>query len=71
MRHNLNGLKLVHENKYINLSDNLQRKDIEPNRNYVFFSPSVFLCYVPDPHLLNDWKLIKEMSKACILVVGW
>ena len=28
MRHNLNGLKLIHENKYINISDNLQRKDI-------------------------------------------
>ena len=28
MRHNLNGLKLVHENKYMNISDNLQRKDI-------------------------------------------
>ena len=28
MRHKLNGLKLrVHENKYINISDNLQRKD--------------------------------------------
>ena len=40
MRHTLNGLKFVHENKYIiNISDNLQRKDIyEPNRNYVFQS---------------------------------
>ena len=29
MRHTLNGLKFVHENKYIiNISDNLQRKDI-------------------------------------------
>ena len=28
MRHNLNGLKLVNENKYINISDNLQSKDI-------------------------------------------
>ena len=28
MRHKLNGLNLVHENKYINISDNLQRKDI-------------------------------------------
>ena len=28
MRHNSNGLKLVHENKYQNISDNLQRKDI-------------------------------------------
>ena len=29
MRHTLNGLKFVHENKYIiNTSDNLQRKDI-------------------------------------------
>ena len=29
MRHTLNGLKCVHENKYIiNISDNLQRKDI-------------------------------------------
>ena len=28
MRHNLNGLKLVQENKNINISDNLQRKDI-------------------------------------------
>ena len=37
----------------------------------MFFSPSVFLCYVPAPYLLNDWKLIKEMSKARILVVGW
>ena len=27
MRHNLNGFKLVHENKYINISDNVQRKD--------------------------------------------
>ena len=40
MRHTLNGLKFVHENKYIiNISDNLQRKNIyEPNRNYVFQS---------------------------------
>ena len=37
----------------------------------MFFSPSVFLCYVPAPYLLNDWKLIKEMSKARILVVDW
>ena len=37
----------------------------------MFFSRSVFLCYVPAPYLLNDWKLIKEMSKARILVVGW
>ena len=66
MRHTLNGLKFVHENKYIiNISDNLQRKDV-----IMFFSPSVFLCYVPAPYLLNDWKLIKEMSKARILVVG-
>ena len=36
----------------------------------MFFSPSVFLCYVPAPYLLNDWKLIKEMSKARILVVS-
>ena len=36
----------------------------------MFFSPSVCLCYVPAPYLLNDWKLIKEMSKARILVVG-
>ena len=36
----------------------------------MFFSPSVFLCYVPAPHLLSDWKLIKDMSKARILVVG-
>ena len=28
MRQNLNGLKLVDENKYIHISDNLQRKDI-------------------------------------------
>ena len=28
MRHNLNGLKLIRENKYRNISDNLQRKDI-------------------------------------------
>ena len=28
MRHNLNGLKLVQENKNTNISDNLQRKDI-------------------------------------------
>ena len=29
IRHTLNGLKFVHENKYIiNISDNLQRKDI-------------------------------------------
>ena len=29
MRHTLNGLKFVHENKYIiTISDNLQRKDI-------------------------------------------
>ena len=29
MRHTFNGLKFVHENKYIiNISDNLQRKDI-------------------------------------------
>ena len=28
IRHNLNGLKFIHENKYINISDNLQRKDI-------------------------------------------
>ena len=28
MRHNLNGLKLVHENKYINILGNLQRKNI-------------------------------------------
>ena len=28
MRHNLNGLKLVHENKHRNIADNLQRKDI-------------------------------------------
>ena len=33
----------------------------------MFFSPSVFLCYVPAPYLLNDWKQIKEMSKARIL----
>ena len=37
----------------------------------MFFSPSVLLCYVPAPYLLNDLKLIKEMSKARILVVGW
>ena len=37
----------------------------------MFFSPSVFLCYEPDPYLLNDMKLIKEMFKARILVVGW
>ena len=37
----------------------------------MFFSPSICLCYVPAPYLLNDWKLIKEMSKARILVVGW
>ena len=36
----------------------------------MFFSPSVFLCYVPAPHLRSDLKLIKEMSKARILVVG-
>ena len=36
----------------------------------MFFSPSV-LCYVPAPYLLNDLKLIKEMSEARILVVGW
>ena len=36
----------------------------------MFFSPSVFLCYMPASYLLNDWKLIKEMSKARILVVG-
>ena len=36
----------------------------------MFFSPSVFLCYVPAPYLLNDWKLIEEMSKARILMVG-
>ena len=28
VRHNLNGLKLVHENKRRNIADNLQRKDI-------------------------------------------
>ena len=28
MHHNLNSLKLVHENKYINKSDKVQRKDI-------------------------------------------
>ena len=28
MRPNLNCLKLAQENKYINISDNLQRKDI-------------------------------------------
>ena len=34
MRYTLNGLKFVHENKYIiNISDNLQR-----NRNYGFQS---------------------------------
>ena len=37
----------------------------------IFFRPSVFLCYVPAPYLLNDWKLIEEMSKALTLVVGW
>ena len=37
----------------------------------MFFSPSVFLFYVPAPYLLSDWKLIEEMSKALILVVGW
>ena len=37
----------------------------------MFFSPSVFLCYMPAPYLLNDRKLIKEMSKSRILVVGW
>ena len=67
----LNGLKFVHENKYIiNISDNLQRKDMNLTV-IMFFSSSVFLCYVPAPYLLNDWKLIKEMSKARILVVGW
>ena len=71
MRHTLNGLTFVHENKYIiNISDNLQRKDMNLTVN-MFFSPSVFLCYVSAPYLLNDWKLIKEMSKAHILVVGW
>ena len=66
MRHNFNGLKLAHENKYINILDNLQRKTV-----IMFFSPYVCLCYEPDPYLLNDWKLIEEMSKALILVVGW
>ena len=37
----------------------------------MFFSPSVFLCFLPAPYVLNNWKLIKEMSKALILVVGW
>ena len=37
----------------------------------MFFSPSVVVCYVPAPYLLNDWKLIKEMFKARILVVDW
>ena len=47
MRHNLNGLKLVHENKYIIISDNLQRKTIyEPNRNYVFQSVCLSMLYV-------------------------
>ena len=37
----------------------------------MFFSPFVFLFYVRAPYLLNDWKIIKEMSKARILEVGW
>ena len=71
MRHTLNGLKFVHENKYIM---NIFRQFAEKgymNLTVMFFSPSVVLCYVPASYLLKDWKLIKEMSKARILVVGW
>ena len=68
MRHTLNGLKFVHENKYIR---QFAEKGYMNLTVIMFFSSSVFLCYVPAPYLLNDWKLIKEMSKARILEVGW
>ena len=42
MRHTLNGLKFIHENKYIiNISDNLQRKDM--NLIVIMFFQSVCL----------------------------
>ena len=36
----------------------------------MIFSSSVFLCYVPDPYLLNDWKLIKEILVLTALLVS-
>ena len=71
MRHTLNGLKFVHENKYIKHIRQFAEKGYMNLTVIMFFSPSVFLCYVPAPYLLNDWKLIKEMSKARILEVDW
>ena len=71
MRHTLNGLKFVHENKYIMNIRQFAEKGYMNLTVIMFFGPSVFLCYVPAPYLLNDWKLIKEMPMARILVVGW
>ena len=52
MHHNLNGLKIVHETKYKNISDNLQRKDIQCiNLNLIMFFIRLSFCVTCPLHI--------------------